>query len=167
VRSHPTKILSAKAALFVLLAFQLIVGLPLQAAQAALDMSAATRAHAVTATSGASAAIPSTTTVAPRAATATPSPTTAMPIAVAANDDCPMHDAAHGAAPVEGSNKHAPAGNHDCCHVSACQCHCVYTPAAFDLPPLADFMSRLALPSLSSAQFVAPRIHEFLRPPIA
>jgi hypothetical protein len=155
VRSHPTKILSAKAALFVLLAFQLIVGLPLQTARAAvdmpagatrLDMPAATRVHAVT---------------------ATPSPSTTNPTALAANDDCPMHDAAHGAAPVEGSNKHAPAGNHDCCHVSACQCHCVYTPAAFDPPPLADFMSRLALPSLSSAQFVAPRVHEFLRPPIA
>jgi hypothetical protein len=146
VRSHPTKILSAKAALFVLLAFQLIVGLPSQTAQAALDMPAATRAHTVT---------------------ATPSPDTSMPIALAANDDCPMHDAAHGAAPVGGSNKHEPGGNHDCCHVSACQCHCVYTPAAFDLPPLADFMSRLALPLLSSAQFVAPRIHEFLRPPIA
>jgi hypothetical protein len=169
VRSHPTKILSAKAALFVLLAFQLIVGLPLQTAQAALDipagatrldMPAATRAHAVTATPSPDPATPSPTS-------ATPSPDTATPIAFAANDDCPMHDAAHGTAPVEGSNKHAPAGNHDCCHVSACQCHCVYTPAAFDLPPLADFMSRLALPSLSSAQFVAPRIDEFLRPPIA
>jgi hypothetical protein len=161
VRRHPTKILSAKAALFVLLAFQLIVGLPLQTAQAALDMPAgATRLDMPAATLDPSATTPSATT-------ATPSPTTATPIALAANDDCPMHDPAHGAAPVEGSNKHAPAGNHDCCHVSACQCHCVYTPAAFDLPPLADFMSRLALPSLSSAQFVAPRIDEFLRPPIA
>src|ERR1700730_6801249 len=95
VRSRPTQILSAKAALFVLLAFQLIVGLPLQAAQAALDVPAgatrldtpaAIRAHAVT---------------------ATPSPSTTNPTALAANDDCPMHDAAHGAAPVDGGNKHA------------------------------------------------------------
>jgi hypothetical protein len=128
VRSRATKILSTKAALFVLLAFQLIVGLPLQTVQAALDRPA----H--------------------------------MPEAMqAANADCPMHDAAHGATPV----KQAPAGNHDCCHVSACQCQCVYTPAAFDLPPLADVATSVAIPSLSSAQFVAPRIDEFLRPPIA
>jgi hypothetical protein len=143
VRSRATKILCTKAALFVLLAFQLIVGLPLQTAQAALDRPA----H--------------------------------MPEAMqAANADCPIRDAAHGAAPVDDSNKQdsnkqahpvkqAPAGNHDCCHVSACQCQCVYTPAAFDLPPLADIATSVAIPSLSSAEFVAPRVDEFLRPPIA
>jgi hypothetical protein len=128
VKSRSVKILSAKAALFVLLAFQLIVGLPLQTAQAALDRPAVTTtAHA----------------------------------------DCPMHDAAHGATRTGGGNKHAPTGNHDCCHVSACQCQCVYTPAAFDLPALAANTTSVVLPSLSSAQFVAPRIDEFLRPPIA
>ena len=148
VRSRPTQILSAKAALFVLLAFQLIVGLPLQTAQAALDSPAHMPA--------------------------------AMQVAMqAANADCPMHDTAHGATGANDSNKQAhpgnqapagkqaPAGNHDCCHVSACQCQCVYTPAAFDLPPLADLATSVAIPSLSSAQFVAPRIDEFLRPPIA
>ena len=132
MRSRPIKILSAKAALFVLLALQLIIGLPLQTAQAALD-----------------------TPVDMHAAT------------TAAQADCPMHDAAHGATPSDGGIKHAPTGNHDCCHVSACQCQCLYTPAAFDLSPLADVATSVLLPSLSSVQFVAPRIDEFLRPPIA
>jgi hypothetical protein len=132
MRSRPAKILFAKAALFVLLAFQLIVGLPLQTAQAALD-----------------------TPVDMHAATTT------------AHADCPMHDAADGAAPADSGNKHAPTGSHDCCHVSACQCQCLYTPAAFDLSPIADVATSVVLPSLSSAQFVAPRIDEFLRPPIA
>jgi len=137
VRSRLVKILSAKAALFMLLAFQLIVGLPLQTAQAALDTHPQTT-HSST----------------PIAATT-------------AHADCPMHDAAHDATPTSGGNKHAPTGNHDCCHVSACQCQCVYTPAAFDLPPLAAAATSVLLPSLSSAQLVAPRIDEFLRPPIA
>jgi hypothetical protein len=142
VRSHFAKTLSAKAALFVLLAFQLIVGLPLQTAQAAIDGRGAPM----------------------------PMPTTHSSTAVAtttAHADCPMHDSANGTTPASGSNKHAPTGNHDCCHVNACQCQCLYTPAAFDLSPLADGATSVVLPSLSSAQFVAPRIDEFLRPPIA
>src|SRR3984893_7634787 len=123
VRSRPTQILSAKAALFVLLAFQLIVGLPLQTAQAALDSPAHMPA--------------------------------AMQVAMqAANADCPMHDTAHDATGANDSNKQAhpgkqaPAGNHDCCHVSACQCQCVYTPAAFDLPPVADLATSVAITSI-------------------
>jgi hypothetical protein len=134
VRSRPTKILSTKAALFVLLAFQLIVGLPLQTAQAALDASIGTHA--------------------------------AMQAETVAHADCPMHDAAPGAIPAGGGNKQTPAGHHVCCHVNACQCQCVYTPVVFDLPPLADATS-VAISSPSSAQFVAPRIDELLRPPIA
>jgi hypothetical protein len=150
VRSHLAKILHPKAALIVLLVFQLIVGLPLQTAQAALDR-------------------PDAPVPAPTAHSSTLIATSAATTAAAATGqaDCPMHEAAHGATPAQGGNKHAPAGNHDCCHVSACQCHCVYTPAAFDLPPLADVATTVAIPSLSSAQFVAPRIDEFLRPPIA
>ena len=131
MRSRPARTLAAKAALFVLLAFQLIVGLPLQTAQAAVDRPANTQAT------------------------------------IQAHTDCPMHDAAHGAAPAGGSNKHAPVGNHDCCHLSACQCQCLSTPAAFNLLPLAHIATSVVLPSFSSAQFVAPRIDEFLRPPIA
>jgi hypothetical protein len=139
---HLVKSLSAKAALFVLLAFQLIVGLPLQTAQAALDglgtpMSVQT-AHTSTAS-----------------------------VTTAAHADCPMHDSAHAATVANGGNKHAPTGTHDCCHVNACQCQCLYTPATFDLSPLADAATSVVLPSLSGAQFVAPRIDEFLRPPIA
>jgi hypothetical protein len=144
VKSLLAKILPAKTALFVLLVFQLIVGLPLQTAQAALDgPGAPTPVH----TSHSSTPIATTTT---------------------AHADCPMHDSAHGNAPASDGNKHAPTGgNHDCCHVGACQCHCVYTPAAVDLPPLTDVAACHAILSLSSAQFVAPRIDEFLRPPIA
>jgi hypothetical protein len=142
VRSRLVKTLSAKAALFVLLAFQLIVGLPLQTAQAAVDGLGAPMSM-------------------PTAHTSTAIVTTT------AHADCPMHDSAHGATPANGGNKHAPTGNHDCCHVNACQCQCLYTPAAFDLSPLADAATSVVLPSLSSAQFVVPRIDEFLRPPIA
>jgi len=55
----------------------------------------------------------------------------------------------------------------DCCHASACQCHCVYTPGVIDLPLLSNIATSVAVPSLASAQFVAPHIDEFLRPPIA
>jgi hypothetical protein len=183
VRSRPTKILSAKAALFVLLAFQLSVGLSLQTAQAALDgathMPAAMRAKArAGAQFLARAAIVSMPAAIRTRMTDAPMPgatahSSTLNATTTAHADCPMHDAAHGATRANDSNKlappgkHAPAGNHDCCHVSACQCQCVYTPAAFDLPPLADVATSVALPSLSSAQFVAPRIDEFLRPPIA
>jgi hypothetical protein len=184
VRSGPTKILSTKAALFVLLAFQLIVGLPLQTAQAALDSAA----HMAAATQGKASAggqlVARAAIVSMPAAIGTrmmdpPTPrATAHPSTLNATSmthaDCPMHhDTAHGATGANDSDKQAhpgkqaPAGNHDCCHVSACQCQCVYTPAAFDLPPLADLATSVAIPSLSSAQFVAPRIDEFLRPPIA
>jgi hypothetical protein len=142
--SRRVKILSAKAALFVLLAFQLIVGLPLQTAQAAFDRP-----------------VDSVQTPVHTAHSSTPIATTT------AHADCPMHDAAQGATPADGGHKHAPTGNHDCCHVSACQCQCLYTPAAFDVSPLANFATSVVLPSLSSAQFVAPRVDEFLRPPIA
>jgi len=56
---------------------------------------------------------------------------------------------------------------HDCCHANACQCHCVYTPGAIALPALADLAASAAMTSLATTQFVAPRIDEFLRPPIA
>ena len=56
---------------------------------------------------------------------------------------------------------------HDCCHASACQCHCVYTPGPIALPALVNTSTSIAVPSLAATQFVAPRIDEFLRPPIA
>jgi hypothetical protein len=159
VKSHLAKILRPKAALFVLLVFQLVIGLPLQTAQAALERPDAQVPAPTTARSQMlTARTPAAHTAGTPAATA---------VATTAQADCPMHDSVHGATPAKGGNKHTPAGNHDCCHVSACQCHCVYTPAAFDLPPLADVATTVAIPSLSSAQFVAPRIDEFLRPPIA
>jgi hypothetical protein len=93
--------------------------------------------------------------------------TSPMPSAVAAaGQDCPTHSAA-GIEHHAPWGKHTPMGAHDCCHASACQCHCVFTPGAIALPALADFATSVAIPSLASAQFVAPRIDEFLRPPIA
>jgi hypothetical protein len=82
-----------------------------------------------------------------------------QPASDRAQADCPTHSA-HG-------TDNAPMGAHDCCHASACQCNCVYTPAAIALPALANIVTSDSIPSLASAQFVAPRIDEFLRPPIA
>ena len=68
----------------------------------------------------------------------------------AAQPDCPKHSMPH-----------------DCCHASACQCHCVYTPGLIDVPTLSNIATSVAVPSLAATQFVAPRVDEFLRPPIA
>jgi hypothetical protein len=68
----------------------------------------------------------------------------------AAQPDCPKHSMPH-----------------DCCHASACQCHCVYTPGVVDVPALSNIATSVAVPSLAATQFVAPRVDEFLRPPIA
>jgi hypothetical protein len=148
------KSFSVKAVLLVLLALQLVLGLQLQAAQGAtMPMSLKT---------------------------------TSM-LHAAAQPDCPTHsahDAMHGVrASVDPSGtsehtfehappgKHAPMGahdgTHDCCQASACQCHCVYTPGSIALPALANIATSVAIPSLANAQFVAPCIDEFLRPPIA
>ena len=67
----------------------------------------------------------------------------------ASHPDCPEHSTPH-----------------DCCHASACQCQCA-TPCAIALPSLANIATSLAVPSLATTQFVAVRIDEFLRPPIA
>ena len=68
----------------------------------------------------------------------------------ASQPDCPEHSTPH-----------------DCCHASACQCQCVYTPGAIALPALANIATSIAVPSLTTTQFVAPRVDEFLRPPIS
>ena len=68
----------------------------------------------------------------------------------ASQPDCPKHSMPH-----------------DCCHANACQCQCAYTPGAMTLPALANIATSVAVPSLDATQFVAPRIDEFLRPPIA
>jgi len=144
VRRRPTvKIRSSKTALLVLLALQWVIGLQFQVAQAAsarMTMPPVAGTESQLADAGAQA-------------------------------DCPTHSA-HGATHAAathsmGADKHAPMGTHDCCHASACQCHCVYTPAAMSLPALANIATSDSIPSLAKAQFVAPRIDEFLRPPIA
>ena len=62
---------------------------------------------------------------------------------------------------------HGPQGSHECCQATACQCHCVQTPALLDLLALIQPSTSLIFPLFSSAPLAAPRIHEFLRPPIA
>jgi hypothetical protein len=146
-RRQIAKTVRYRAVLLVLLALQLVLGLQLQVAQAV----------------------------------AAPVPMPSVPVAAAAAQlDCPTHSAHdakqgvqsaanHATGMVEhaSTGSHAPMGTHDCCHASACQCHCVYTPVAIDLPALGDIETSDSVPSLAGAQFVAPRIDEFLRPPIA
>jgi hypothetical protein len=140
VRRRPTaKILSSKTVLLVLLALQLVIGLQFQVAQAAsVRMAMPHEAGAMSQPAGA----------------------VSQSADAGAQVDCPTHSTHH-------ATEHAPMGTHDCCHASACQCHCVYTPAAIALPALANILTSDSIPSLASAQFAAPRIHEFLRPPIA
>lgn len=139
------KRLSSNAALLVMLALQLVFGLQLQAAQAAaLPMtesmhmgSAHTSSHGGYSSFGATSAAHAHSTDASTADSA-------------AAPDCHTHSEPH-----------------DCCHAGACQCHCVYTPGAIALPALVGIAASVAVPSLATTQFVAPRIDEFLRPPIA
>lgn len=138
MRRRPTvKIRSSKAVLLVLLAVQLVIGLQFQVARAAsVHMTMPPVAGVMSQRAGAG-----------------------------AHTDCPTH-AANGATHSAGTNNHSPMATHDCCHASACECHCVYTPAAIALPALANIVTSDSIPSFDSAQFVAPRIDEFLRPPI-
>lgn len=68
----------------------------------------------------------------------------------ASQPDCPNHSTPH-----------------DCCHANACQCQCLYTPGTIAFPALAQVATSIAVPTLATTQFVAPRVDEFLRPPIA
>jgi hypothetical protein len=143
---------SPRVALIVLLAFQLVIGSLLQATQASAQGSGAAHAAA-------------------QVAMHLDGHANAKVVA-GTGADCPMHNATRDTTHPAGSSKqdpnnHGPAGSHDCCHANACQCHCVQTPAAVDLQGLNVPSSAVALPSLANAQFVAPRIDEFLRPPIA
>jgi len=179
------KTLSSRAVLLVLLALQLVLGLQLQAAQAVASpmhasMLMTTRVDGVLAgVAGASAAPAAGVSSASLAATGMTS-VPASSADAAAQPDCPNHSTARGTASGVHSEtnssghsghapwgKHAPMGTHDCCHASACQCHCVYTPGAISLPALANIATSVAIPSLANTQVVAPRIDEFLRPPIA
>jgi hypothetical protein len=176
VRYGPTQTL-AKLALIVVLAFQLVIGSVSQAMpQGSARGSAMARASAVERASA----------VSPASAAA------AAAEANTARAGCPMHDsvpqgtngkhspgAQHGpgsqhmsdnqlgAGGHHGSGEHGSGGHHDCCQASACQCHYVQTPAAIDVMALNQLTASAAIPSRSTAQFVPPRIDEFLRPPIA
>jgi hypothetical protein len=157
------KALPLKAVLLVLLALQLVLGLQLQAAQAAMAGMPMPTAPMTTAmhvgTTADAEPMPVRATVAEAAA-----PSAAQP-------GCPAHSRAHNFPPGASTGTHDSArgalmGAHDCCHAGACQCHCVYTPGAIALPVLANIATSIAISSLASTQFVAPRIDEFLRPPI-
>ena len=132
----------------MLLALQLVLGLQLQAAQAVASptpMSHVMSAHAADVRAAGDVATAADVAPAADAALASGDADNAS-----GQPDCPQHSTPH-----------------DCCHASACQCHCVYTPGAIALPSLADIAASVAVPSLATTQFVAPRIDEFLRPPIA
>jgi len=121
----------------VLLALQLVLAFQLQAVQA---VAASMPAHGAMQLHTDSQAV----------AAATFDPAAAAADSATSQPDCPEHSTPH-----------------DCCHANACQCHCVYTPGAIALPALADLAPSAAMTSLATTQFVAPRIDEFLRPPIA
>ena len=188
MRHRPfAKTVSSKAVLLMLLALQLVVGLQLQAAQAAtMPMSHMAMRMAM--------AAPKQMPVGGGMPSSLPMPIAVGTAGAAPQPDCPTHSAhgsshstAHnvrGSANLSGVHehafehgplgKHAPMGTgthdestHDCCQASACQCHCVYTPGSIALPALANIATSVAIPSLASARIVAPRIDEFLRPPIA
>ena len=150
----------------MLLALQLVLAFQLQAVQAVAASMPAHGAMQLHTDSQTSAAAHSPMTAGAMSSSQSPmaavSPvkTTAEAVAAATFDpaadsatsqpDCPEHSTPH-----------------DCCHANACQCHCVYTPGAIALPALADLAASAAMTSLATTQFVAPRIDEFLRPPIA
>jgi len=152
-RSSPLY-LFAKMALMVLLTLQLVVGSFVQTARATEAVSGALGSHA-------GVLIPNGSALASHGL--------APAANAAAHADCPMHaGAAHGSpTPTHETGTTGSPGSHDCCHASACQCHCVQTPAALDVLLTNAPARSLVLPLPSSAQFVVPRIDDFLRPPIA
>jgi hypothetical protein len=117
VRSRLPKYRCVRLTVFVLLALQLVFGLPLQSIAASAPSAAA---HA----------------------------------------DCVGQHQSQG-------NPLPAAGHHDCCRTGACQCQCFPTPAAFDVTLFSYVATSPDLPAPADTQFVAPRIDEFLRPPIA
>jgi hypothetical protein len=156
-----------KLALFVMLAFQLAVGLQWQAASA--GMSDSRRADGRV--------------------------TGSTQMTRAADEHCPMHGGARGAAHFHpgagathssaadvgdtgpggavtyrawagGGHKHSST-SHDCCRAGTCQCHCVQTPAVLTLQGFARTAPSSAIPTLCKTQFIPTRIDELLRPPIA
>lgn len=154
-----TKRLSWNAVVLTLLSLQLVFGLQLQAARAvASPMPMAM--HGMAREAPASSAAVGTAGDAvlldeALQASQAPEPTQASQLtqpphpAVASQPNCPKHSMPH-----------------DCCHANACQCQCVYTPGAIELPALSSLAASVAVPGLAATQFVAPRIDEFLRPPI-
>ena len=135
--------------ILVLLALQLVLGFQLQAVQAvaspvSMQMPASMRMSMSTHTAMAA------DTPVSHARVFTTSSTDETATDAATQPDCPEHSMPH-----------------DCCHANACQCHCVYTPGAIDLPMLSNIATSVAVPSLAATQFIAPRIDEVLRPPIA
>lgn len=142
-----------RAVLLMLLAVQLVLGFQLQAAQAVAPMPASMRTQMSMPVqmSMANAADASAFAAHDRSADhATLTSAATSGDATASTPDCPKHSMPH-----------------DCCHANACQCHCVYTPGAIAVPSLANIATSIAVWFLAATQFVAPRIDEFLRPPIA
>jgi hypothetical protein len=155
---HAPTVTLARVALVILLTFQLVVGSLLQSA------------HAAEAATEASASVHHMQTPDSRA-DASPAVAAATSAAAVTGDDCPMHHAEHGAQQLTRGaphpTHHGSHGAHDCCHANACQCDFIQTPAIIDSLAMNRLAGSATLPRLSSDPFVAPRIDDVLRPPIA
>jgi len=170
VRHRPVfKRLASNTALLAMLALQLMLGLQLQAAQAvALPTSSSMRMSSMHTPTHGSHSSSAPTSEAPTYSSF--GPTSAAPAHASSGPTSAAHAYSPLASPADSAatpDCHTHSAPRDCCHAGACQCHCVYTPAVIALPISANTTTSAAVPALASTQFVAPRIHEFLRPPIA
>jgi hypothetical protein len=148
----------AKLLLFVVLAFQLAVGLLVQAAQA-----------------GATGASSDVARAAGDHCASHVSPDRTIPDHMTpghVNPDYVNSDhltaAAHHSfgAPVT-THTHHGAGVHDCCRANSCQCHCASGAAMPSTPARATAVPSIVVQAPASAQLLPTPIDEFLRPPIA
>jgi hypothetical protein len=136
------RVLSLARVLFVLLAFQLAVGLQIGVAHATTPVPAVSKA------------------VMPAHASGTD------------GDDCPMHDsslhiASLHSAPHAKAPQNTSTDKHDCCKSSGCQCQCGNVPLAFNVSLIRNSpASALVQPVRVERIVVAPADTHF-RPPIA
>jgi hypothetical protein len=137
--------------LFVLLAFQLAVGLQINAAQAGIPTPGSTLAMDV---AHAAASVPT-----------------------GADEACPMHGGSHTAPSAQAGHDHSQQDNlapgnstsdkHDCCKFSGCQCHCSNLPLAFNVPVLRGIFAPTVIQRAPAARCVAALAESHFRPPIA
>jgi hypothetical protein len=159
---YPSRVraLSLTRVLFVLLAFQLAVGLQINAAQAGIATPGSTMAMdvahaAASVATGASLAIDSSTS----------------------DEACPMHGGSHTAPSPRTGHDHfqqdnlAPgkptADKHDCCKSSGCQCQCGNLPLAVNVSVVRGIFAPTVVQRAPAARRVAALAESHFRPPIA